>query len=103
MEILAQFDDSMEEWEITDNWENASIYLDDNFNYPVLLTAHKSNWRGQTGTATAKDAEDVISKVASFNGNVDLVKDNEEIYFKVWTHDVPTGFIVTIGEIDGNT
>lgn len=76
--------------------ENVSAELD-GLDYPVILEAQNSNWRGQTGYAEAEDFNDIIRKVASFNSSfIDLYKEDDEYYFKLATHDVPTGFCIYI-------
>lgn len=76
--------------------DNVSAELD-GLDYPIILEAQNSNWRGQTGYAEAEDFNDIISKVASFNSSfIDLHKEDDEYYFKLATHDVPTGFCIYI-------
>lgn len=80
---------------------NYAIEQLDVFMYPVLLTAHNSNWRGQTGTAEASSPEEALRKALSFDGTTQIHYDPEEEqpYFMVYSHDVPTGFSITIEDI----
>ena len=76
--------------------ENTSIELD-HLSYPVTLEARNSNWRGQTGYAEVNDFDDLIRKVASFDSSfVELHHEDDEYYFRLATHDVPTGFCIYI-------
>ena len=69
----------------------------DHLSYPVTLEARNSNWRGQTGYAEVDNFDDLIRKVASFDSSfVELHKEDDEYYFKLATHDVPTGFCIYI-------
>ena len=86
-------------WEEEEH-ESMLYDLEENIQFPVLLTAHNSDWRGQTGTATADTPEEALQKVYSFDGTVELKKKEDELYFMVWTHDVPTGFRITIKELE---
>ena len=93
--ILFSYEDDYEEsWD--DFKENTKHELD-HFAYPVTLEARNSNWRGQTGYAEVNDFDDLIRKVASFDSSfVELHKEDDEYYFKLATHDVPTGFCIYI-------
>lgn len=76
--------------------DNVSVELD-GLDYPVTLEAQNSNWRGQTGYAEAEDFDQLISKVCSFDsGFIEFHKDEDEYYFKLATHDRPTGFCIYI-------
>ena len=69
----------------------------DHLSYPITLEASNSNWRGQTGYAEAEDFKQLIQKVESFDSSfVELHKEDDEYYFKLATHDVPTGFCIYI-------
>ncbi len=69
----------------------------DHLSYPITLEAQNSNWRGQTGYAEVDNFDDLIRKVASFNSSfIELHKEDDEYYFKLATHDVPTGFCIYI-------
>ena len=96
--ILAGFEDSMDEFEFNDEYDIAVDELA-RYEYPVTLTAHNSNWRGQTGTSEATSPDDVMFKLSSFNGTYQLLDVEGELEFRVWTHDRPTGFTVTIEEL----
>ena len=75
----------------------------EHLSYPVTLEARNSNWRGQTGYAEVYNFDDLIRKVASFDSSfVELHKEDDEYYFRLATHDVPTGFCIYItqGQID---
>ena len=87
-------EDSSYAWQ--DFYDNTSAELD-HLSYPVTLEARNSNWRGETGYAKVNDFDDLIRKVASFNSSfVELHKEDDEYYFKLATHDVPTGFCIYI-------
>ena len=87
-------EDSSYAWD--DFKENTKLEFD-SLSYPVTLEARNSNWRGQTGYAEVNDFDDLISKVASFDSSfVELHKENDKYYFRVATHDVPTGFCIYI-------
>jgi hypothetical protein len=82
--------------------DNVSVELD-GLDYPVTLEAQNSNWRGQTGYAEAEDFDQLINKVCSFDSSfIEFHKEEDEYYFKLATHDVPTGFCIYIkqGQID---
>jgi hypothetical protein len=68
-----------------------------NFSFPITLTAVKSNWRGQTGYATAEDFSSLVSKLFSFdNTHGELRYDHKAntVYFFTGSHDVPCGFAI---------
>ena len=86
--------------------------------FPITLEAVASNWRGQTGYAEAKNQSDLMSKISSFDPSYaelyintsDLQEpeivdeDSYPLYFKIYTHDVPMGFIMNLkksGENNG--
>lgn len=76
--------------------DNVSAELD-SLSYPITLEAQNSNWRGQTGYAEAEDFNNLISKVCSFDSSfIEFHKEDDEYYFKLATHDVPTGFCIYI-------
>ena len=81
-------------------WDDFKVNTEtelDNLSYPVTLEARNSNWRGQTGYTEAEDFKQLIQKVASFDSSfVELHKEDDEYYFKLATHDVPTGFCIYI-------
>ena len=70
--------------------------------FPVMLEAVASNWRGQTGYAEAENQSDLMNKISSFDPSyVELCiiqepgvvnEDSYPLYFKIYTHDVPMGF-----------
>ena len=93
-------EDSSYAWD--DFRENTSIELD-HLSYPVTLEARNSNWRGQTGYAEVDNIDDLINKVASFDSSfVELHKEDDEYYFRLATHDVPTGFCIYITQGEDN-
>lgn len=97
--ILAEFRSyDMDEIEYEAEYELAKAALG-TLDYPILLIAHNSNWKGQSGVAEASDPDDLLYKVASFDGTSHLIDEDDHMYFRVWTHDRPTGFTVTIEEI----
>ena len=76
--------------------DNVSVELD-SLSYPITLEAQNSNWRGQTGYAKAEDFNNLINKVCSFNSSfIEFHKEDDKYYFKLATHDVPTGFRIYI-------
>lgn len=80
--------------------EDLACILDSKINYPVKLTAVASNWRGQTGVTEAFDYEELLNKISSFDSsNIELKEDEDGLYFRLHTHDVPTGFNVYIEEL----
>ena len=83
------------------SWEdfklNIMCELFANFIYPIQLEAQNSNWRGQTGYSEVEDFDELMKKICSFNSSfIELHKEDDEYYFKLATHDVPTGFCVYI-------
>ncbi len=66
--------------------------------FPIKLTAHSSNWRGDTGYAIVEDVDDIISKLASFNSTYYKLERGRggSLTFSLATHDVPTGFQITV-------
>ena len=100
--ILFSYEDE-DDYEENDSYawddfkENTKHELVDHLSYPVTLEARNSNWRGQTGYAEVDNFDDLIRKVASFDSSfVELHKENNKYYFKLATHDVPTGFCIYI-------
>jgi poly-D-alanine transfer protein DltD len=92
--------DTQEEFDEDMNYLEST--LDKLFPDTVLLTASNSNWRGQTGTAEATGAEQIVSKVHSFgpDNGFDFKHDDEDgYYFRLATHDVPMGFNIYIEEL----
>lgn len=88
-------EDSSYAWKDFKN--NVKYELNEVFTYPLTLEAINSNWRGQTGYAEVENFDELIKKVASFDSSfVELHKANDEYYFRVATHDVPTGFCIYI-------
>ena len=87
-------EDSSYAWQ--DFYDNTRCELN-HLSYPVQLEAQNSNWRGKTGYAEVEDFDELISKVCSFDSSfIELHKEEEEYYFKLATHDVPTGFCIYI-------
>ena len=66
--------------------------------FPLLLVALASNWRGQDGTAVCHDTDDVISKVASFDGSfMELHRTRgSALHFTTASHDCPTGITIEV-------
>ena len=99
--ILFSYEDE-DDYEENDSYawddfkENTKHELD-HLSYPITLEARNSNWRGQTGYAEVDNFDDLIRKVASFDSSfVELHKENDEYYFRLANHDVPTGFCIYI-------
>jgi len=69
--------------------------------YPIELEAANSNWRGQTGYATAESAEEIVSKCLSFGNDwLSLRINSDGYYFRSASHDCPTGFNIYINPIN---
>lgn len=102
MKIIASIGCYEEEYEFEDAQEYMKEQLIDLFNFPVLLTAENSNWRGQTGTATADSASEALEKVYSFDSDEIVLKHDEDdgYYFRLATHDRPMGFNIYIKEVE---
>jgi hypothetical protein len=92
-----QYDDEENDSYAWDDFkDNTSAELE-NLSYPVTLEAINSNWRGQTGYAEVDNFDNLIKEVASFDSSfIELHKEDDEYYFKLATHDVPTGFCIYI-------
>ena len=97
MILFSYEDDEGDIFHAWDDFKENTKHELDHLSYPVTLEARNSNWRGQTGYAEVNDFSDLISKVASFDSSfVEFHKEDDEYYFKVATHDVPTGFCIYI-------
>ena len=92
-----EYDDNEDSsWAWDDFKANTGTELD-HLSYPVTLEARNSNWRGQIGYAEVDNFDDLINKVCSFDSSfVELHREDDEYYFRVATHDVPTGFCIYI-------
>ena len=96
--LIAVYDSSTEDddFEWNDFKENVELELS-NIEFPFILKAQNSNWRGQTGYAEANTLDEMFKKVFSFGSSfIELHKENDEYYFRLATHDVPRGFSVYI-------
>lgn len=93
-----EYDDNEDSSCAWDDFKNNVKYeLNEIFTYPLTLEAINSNWRGQTGYTEVDNFDDLIRKIASFDSSfVELHKEDDEYYFKLATHDVPTGFCIYI-------
>lgn len=77
--------------------ELEEILTINNVHYPCTLAALKSNWRGQDGYVHVENFQDLVNKIFSFdNEDMALWRDDEGLYFKTASHDVPMGFIIRI-------
>ena len=95
--ILFSYEDEDNYEEAWDDFKENTKHELYHLSYPITLEARNSNWRGQTGYAEVDNFDDLIRKVASFDSSfVELHKEDDEYYFKVATHDVPTGFCIYI-------
>lgn len=95
--ILFSYEDEEDYEEAWFDFKENTKYELDHLSYPVTLEARNSNWRGQTGYAKVNDFDDLISKVSSFVSSfVELHKEDDNYYFRLATHDVPTGFCIYI-------
>jgi hypothetical protein len=71
--------------------------------YPLALTAIKSNWMGQTLCAVAENSNVLIERLFSFgndSGEFRYDKEEKELYFYTASHDVPCGFAIYIRHHD---
>lgn len=96
--LIAIYDSSTEDddFEWNDFKENVEFELS-NVEFPFILEAQNSNWRGQTGYAEANTIDEMFDKLCSFGSSfIELHKEDDEYYFKLATHDVPCGFSVYI-------
>ena len=92
-----EYDDGEDSSYAWDDFKENTRYELEHLSYPITLEARNSNWRGQTGYAEVDNFDDLIRKVASFDSSfVELHKEDDEYYFKLATHDVPTGFCIYI-------
>lgn len=93
-----QYDDEEDDSYAWDDFkDNVEYELNEVFAYPLTLEAQNSNWRGQTGYAEVEDFDELMKKICSFNSSfIELHKEDDEYYFKLATHDVPTGFCIYI-------
>ena len=92
-----QYDDEENDSYAWDDFKESTKHELDHLSYQITLEARNSNWRGQTGYAEVDNFNDLIRKVASFDSSfVELHKEDDEYYFKLATHDVPTGFCIYI-------
>ena len=99
--ILYSYEDQYDDEEDSSYaWQDFKVNTEtelDHLSYPLTLEAINSNWRGQTGYAEVDNFDDLIRKVASFDSSfVELHKEDDEYYFRLATHDVPTGFCIYI-------
>ncbi len=83
------------------NWEDFEYKVENAFKnrkFPLVLVARKSNWRGQDGFARCNTTDEVISKVASFDGSyIELYRGRgNSLWFKTASHDVPTGILIEV-------
>jgi len=94
--LIFSYEEDGEDFELDDFIENIECELK-NVEFPIVLEARNSNWRGQTGHAEANTLDEMFNKLCSFGSSfIELYKDNDEYYFKLATHDVPCGFSVYI-------
>ena len=106
-QILFDYDQSDCDDDYCDDeyWYEILIKEIDNIisSYPVELEAVNSNWRGQTGTATANSATQIASKCLSFgNDSLSLRLNSDGYYFRTSSHDRPTGFNIYINPIEND-
>ena len=96
-----------DDYDFDDFTQNLEYELSEHkIEFPVTLEAVASNWRGQTGYAEANSQSDLIDKISSFDPSyVELYiiqepevinEDLYPLYFKIYTHDVPMGFIMNL-------
>lgn len=94
--LIAEYQEYQDEFE----WDLFVEIIEDTFRdrkFPVNLIAENSNWKGQTGYAEAKNINELISKIVSFDSDCyELHKIGHALQFKLVTHDVPTGFWIKV-------
>lgn len=94
--LIFSYEEDGEDFEWEDFRENIRNELS-NLEFPFVLEAQNSNWRGQTGYAEANTIDEMFDKLCSFGSSfIELHKENDEYYFRLATHDVPCGFSVYI-------
>ena len=96
--LIAIYDSSTEDddFEWNDFKENVEFELS-NVEFPFILEAQNSKWRGQTGYAEVNTLDEMFKKVLSFGSDfIELHKENDEYYFRLAAHDVPCGFNIYI-------
>jgi hypothetical protein len=101
--LIFSYEEDGEDFEWEDFKENVEneLFHKSNLDLPFILEARNSNWRGQTGYAKADTIDEMFNKLCSFGSSfIELHKENDEYYFKLATHDVPTGFCVYIKQED---
>lgn len=57
----------------------------------VLIIAHKSNWRGQTGYKVVDLTEDVLFEIARLSEYIKVYREGRKFYAFAASHDVPMG------------
>ena len=108
-----------DEYDFDDFTQNLEYELfEHKIEFPIILEAVASNWRGQTGYAEAENQSDLINKISSFDPsyaelyiNISDLQEQEVVdedlyplYFTIYTHDVPMGFRMNLkksGENNG--
>ena len=91
------FDEETDDWEYY--YDMFKDQVDEQFIFPIKLEAANSNWRGQTGYATADNVEELLSKCFSFGNHSLILRINDQgFYFRTASHDAPTGFNIYIDE-----
>lgn len=94
--LIFSYEEYGDDFEWNDFKENVEFELS-NVEFPFILEAQNSNWRGQTGYAEANTIDEMFDKLCSFGSSfIELHKENDEYYFRLATHDVPCGFSVYI-------
>ena len=57
----------------------------------MLIIAHKSNWRGQTGYKVVDLTEDVLFEIARLSEYIKVYREGRKFYAFAASHDVPMG------------
>lgn len=72
-----------------------SFYKDIISTYPkankILIIAHGSNWRGQTGYKVVDLKEDVLLEMAGLSECIKVYREGRKFYAFAASHDVPMG------------
>jgi len=102
--LIAMYDSDTDDndFELQDFKSEIENELKD-FKFPTILEAQNSNWRGQTGYTEAENIDETIRKVSSFNSSfIEFHKEDNEYFFRLATHDRPTGFNIYLKEVPDN-
>jgi len=99
---LAEYYDYYEhDFEADEDYAHFQTTLEDIIiDYPVLLTAENSDWRGRTGTKEVESINELIHTIFSFGNSDTFLRVNDQgLYIRTASHDVPIGFNIYIEEL----